>query len=220
MAMRQRAITGALASAAILTVCCTGTALASDAAPGGGTTVVTGGGAPPQNAAAPGVVAREKAQPPVVLESMTVDPAQSRPGASVDLCTFADCGGTSTDEVRSAAFATPVGLALAADGGLCTAARIASGVKPGTYLVHEFCEGHPVAAGQLTIADLGTPATGGGWRVLRAQPAPAATAPAPPRPALPRDATIGLTLASLTGLGTLALRRRIRIHVHSADADA
>ncbi|RAG86112.1 hypothetical protein DN069_08330, partial [Streptacidiphilus pinicola] len=183
MAMRSRAIAGALASAALLAVCGAGAALAagpgsgsgsgSDAVPGGGTTLVTVGGAPQQNAAAPGVVAREKAQPPVVLETLTVDPAESRPGASVDLRTFADCGGASTGEVRSAAFAGTVGLAMAADGGLYAAARIAPDVKPGSYLVHEFCAGHPVAAGRLSIADLGAPATGGGWRVLRSQPAPA-----------------------------------------------
>jgi hypothetical protein len=219
MAMRRRAIASALVSAAFLAWWCADRALASDAVPGGGTTLVTVGGAPSQGLAAPGAVGRAKAQPPVVLATMTVDPAQSRPGATVDLRTFADCGGTSTGEVRSAAFAAPVGLTLAADGGLYAAARIAPEARPGSYLVHEFCAGHPVAAGRLTIADLGAPATGGGWRVLRAQPAPAVK-PAPARPAFPRDAAVGLTLASLTGLATLALRRRVRLHLHPADADA
>lgn len=224
MAMRRRGMAGTLASAVMLAVWCgAGTALASDAAPGGGTALVSVGVTPPQNAAAPGAIARQRTQPPVVLQSVTVDPAQSRPGASVDLRTFADCGGTSTGEVRSAAFAAPVGLALAADGGLYAEARIAPDAKPGAYLVHEFCQGHPVAAGRLTIAELGPPATGGGWRALRAQPVPAA-APAPtPAPAFPRDAALGLVLASLTGLATLLLRRvpiRIRVHAHPADADA
>ncbi|WP_052441663.1 hypothetical protein [Streptacidiphilus anmyonensis] len=227
MAMRRRAIASALASAALpMMLCCAGPALASDAAPapGGGTTLVTVSGGPPQAAvaAAPRGAVRPKAQPPLVLETLTVDPEQSRPGATVDLRTFADCGDTSTGEVRSAAFAAPVALALAADGGLYAAARLAPDVKPGSYLVHEFCAGHPVAAGRLTIADLGAPAAGGGWRVLGAQSA-AATPSAPAPPTFPRDAALGLVLASLTGLATLGLRRlgfHVRLHAHPADADA
>ncbi|MEY9877146.1 hypothetical protein ABH931_006669 [Streptacidiphilus sp. MAP12-33] len=220
MAKRWRAIAGVLASAALLTLWCADPVLASDALPGGGTTLVTVGGLAPQGAVAPGAVGRAKAQPPVVLETMTVDPAQSRPGGSVDLRTFADCGGTSTGEVRSAAFAGPVGLALAEDGGLYAAARISATVTPGTYLVHEFCAGHPVAAGRLTIADLGAPATGGGWRVLRTRSAPASQpAPAAPSP-LPRDAAIGLTLASLACVAALTLRRRHRLDLDPVDVDA
>ncbi|WP_042385685.1 hypothetical protein [Streptacidiphilus melanogenes] len=223
MAMRRRAIASALASAALPTMlCCAVPALAADTAPGGGTTLVTVSGAPPRAAAAGREVGRAKAQPPVVLEAMTVDPEESRPGATVDLRTFADCGGTSTGEVRSAAFAAPVGLALAADGGLYAAARLAPDVKPGSYLVHEFCAGHPVAAGRLTIADLGAPASGGGWRALHARSAPA-VAPAQVPPTFPRDAALGLVLASLTGLATLALRRtgiHVRVQAQPADADA
>ncbi|SEL59945.1 hypothetical protein [Streptacidiphilus jiangxiensis] len=218
MAKRRRAIAGVLASAALLAVWCTGPALASDAAPGGGTTLVTVGGAPASGAAGSAAADRAKAQPPVVLATMTVDPAQSRAGAAVDLRTFADCGGTSTGEVRSAAFAAPVGLALAEDGGLYAAARIAPDVKPGSYLVHEFCAGHPVAAGRLTIADLGAPATGGGWRALRVRPTPA-KAPAPTAASsLPRDAAIGLTLASLACVGAFSLHRRYRLAPVDADA--
>ncbi|WP_037605347.1 hypothetical protein [Streptacidiphilus rugosus] len=192
----------------------------------GGTTLVTVGDAP-LSLPATGRLGAVPAQPPVVLETLNVDPAESRAGGSVDLRTFADCGGTSTGQVRSAAFATPVGLALAADGGLYAAARIAPDAKPGTYLVHEFCAGHPVAAGKITIAELGAPATGGGWRAIRpgaAAPGTVSTttaAAAAPSPLL-RDAAVALILASVVAYAALVLRRRPAAApaTQAADADA
>ncbi|MEZ0068464.1 hypothetical protein ABIA32_004489 [Streptacidiphilus sp. MAP12-20] len=224
MAKLRGAIASTLASAALLVGSCAGVAVAAASAdvasagqqPGssdaGGTTLVTVGGDTPLKVPAPGAVGGAKVQPPVVLETLNVDPGESRAGGSVDLRTFADCGGTSTGEVRSAAFAAPVGLALAADGGLYAAARIAPNTKPGTYLVHEFCAGHPVAAGKLTIAELGAPATGGGWRALHADAAPGTAQGAAGRTAsaaspLLRDAAVGLTLASIAAYGALVLRR-------------
>jgi hypothetical protein len=101
------------------------------------------------------------------LEAVTADPATSRPGGTVDLRTFADCGGTETGSVTSPAFAVPVSLALAADGGLYAEARVAGTVRSGTYPVRELCQGRAVATGTLTVASLGAPDTGGGWGATR-----------------------------------------------------
>jgi hypothetical protein len=98
---------------------------------------------------------------------ITVAPASSRPGGTVDLRTFADCGGTETGSVTSAAFAAPVSLGLAADGGLYAEARVAGNAAPGSYPVRELCDGKAVAVGTLTLADLGAPDTGGGWGATR-----------------------------------------------------
>lgn len=122
----------------------------------GGTALVT-----VRENAAPGGTLR--IAPPTVLQTLTVDPTETRPGGTVDLRTFADCGGVATGQVSSPVFVAPVGLALAADGGLYAEARIAADAAPGTYLVREVCSGRPVAAGQVTVARLGAPATGGGW---------------------------------------------------------
>ncbi len=98
---------------------------------------------------------------------ITVAPASSRPGGTVDLRTFADCGGMETGSVTSAAFAAPVSLGLAADGGLYAEARVAGNAAPGSYQVRELCDGKAVAVGTLTLADLGAPDTGGGWGATR-----------------------------------------------------
>jgi hypothetical protein len=100
-------------------------------------------------------------------DAITVAPATSRPGGTVDLRTFADCGGTETGSVTSAAFAAPVSLGLAADGGLYAEARVAGNAAPGSYPVQELCDGKAVAVGTLTLADLRAPDTGGGWGATR-----------------------------------------------------
>ena len=101
-------------------------------------------------------------------DAITVDPAISRGGGTVDLRTFADCGGTETGSVGSAAFAAPVPLALAADGGLYAEARVAVGAAPGAYPVQELCQGKAVAVGTLTLTAPEAPDTGGGWGATRA----------------------------------------------------
>ena len=101
-------------------------------------------------------------------DAITVDPAVSRGGGTVDLRTFADCGGTETGSVSSAAFAAPVPLALAADGGLYAEARIAGGAAPGAYPVQELCQGKAVAVGTLTLTAPEAPDTGGGWGATQA----------------------------------------------------
>ena len=101
-------------------------------------------------------------------DAITVDPAISRGGGTVDLRTFADCGGTETGSVGSAAFAAPVPLALAADGGLYAEARVAVGAAPGAYPVQELCQGKAVAVGTLTLTAPEAPDTGGGWGATQA----------------------------------------------------
>ncbi|TDU06428.1 hypothetical protein EDD99_4985 [Streptomyces sp. 846.5] len=97
------------------------------------------------------------------LDVVTVSPALTRPGGSVDVRTFADCGGTTTGTVTSTAFAEPVKLGLAADGGLFAEAVIAKDAKPGSHPVTEQCSGTSVAVGTVTVVRIGALDTGGGW---------------------------------------------------------
>jgi hypothetical protein len=189
-----------------------GHAVAADAVPGGGTALVVVG-----DSAAPSSGLR--AALPVVLETIAVDPAQTRAGGIVDLRTLADCGGVATGQVGSAAFAAPVGLALADDGGLYAQARIAAGVAPGTYPVREVCSGHAVAAGQVTVVQPATPAprpaTAGGWREMptassgsSASADVAGSASASGVGAI-RDGAVGILLASGAVYSVVVLRRRV-----------
>ncbi|QMU75381.1 hypothetical protein GXW83_06075 [Streptacidiphilus sp. PB12-B1b] len=145
------------------------------ALPGGGhtvTTLVTAGG--PAAAPAPGAgaaagtgadaVALPGAGP--VVDVIMVAPATTRPGGTVDLRTFADCGG-GAGTVISAALAAPAPLAMAADGGLFAQGAVARGAQPGDYAVLETCRGRTVAAGTMTVRALGAPAAGGGWGATR-----------------------------------------------------
>ena len=101
------------------------------------------------------------------LDVVTVSPALTRPGGSVDVRTFADCGGTTTGTVTSTAFAAPVKLGLAADGGLFAEAVIAKDAKPGSHPVTEQCSGTSVAVGTVTVVRIGALDTGGGWGASR-----------------------------------------------------
>lgn len=157
MAKLRAALTGAAVSALVLTAVAPAAAASggSGGTAAGGTTLVTTNvdGAATSSAAAP--------------SGITVDPGVGRPGGSVDLRTFADCGGTETGTVGSAAFTAPVGLGLAADGGLFAEAQVAGSTRPGTYVVLERCNGRTVAAGTLKVVALGAPRTGGGWGATR-----------------------------------------------------
>ena len=101
------------------------------------------------------------------LDVVTVSPALTRPGGSVDVRTFADCGGTTTGTVASTAFAAPVKLGLAADGGLFAEAVVARDAKPGPHPVTEECSGTSVAVGTVTVVRVGALDTGGGWGATR-----------------------------------------------------
>ncbi|MEY9965823.1 hypothetical protein ABIA33_003873 [Streptacidiphilus sp. MAP12-16] len=158
-----------------------------------GTALVTSGNA----AITPAVVA---------LDVVTLDPSTTRPGGSVDLRTFADCGGTSTGTATSPAFAAPANFALAPDGGLYVEARVARDAKPGTYRVVEVCGGRAVAAGSLRVVHLGALATGGGWGATRAEAA--VTWAGVPDGA---ESFCALALTGATAIGGLALvGRRFR----------
>ncbi|MEY9849145.1 hypothetical protein [Streptacidiphilus sp. MAP5-3] len=181
---------------------------AADAAPGGGTTLVTVGDSTPGGG--------PRIAPPVVLAPLTVDPADTRPGATVDLRTFADCGGVTTGQVSSEAFAAPVGLALAADGGLYAQARIAGDAAPGTHLVREVCSGRPVAAGQVTVVQLSAsapaPAAGRGWRQMPAASSASADVAASASGSgagAVRDGAVGILLVSGAVYSVVVLRRRV-----------
>lgn len=134
--------------------------------------------------------------------AIAVAPAFGRPGGNIDLRTFADCGGAETGTVASAAFAAPVGLGLAADGGLFAQAQVGRNTRPGAYTVLELCGGRKVAAGTLQVVAPLAPDTGGGWGAL-SRTAPVATA---------FDGTRGGAALGLTGAaalcGLLLLGRR------------
>lgn len=138
--------------------------------------------------------------------AVAVEPGTGRPGGTVDLHASVDCGGISSGVVRSSAFAQPVTLALAADGGLYGQARIDETAVPGDYDVAEFCGNRPVAHGRLAVAELGAPDTGGGWAARTGTTPGTAAPPAPARGALAYSA-LGLTAAAALAALTLAYRR-------------
>ena len=135
----------------------------------------TGGSSSADNAARSTVLTTTdtsgvRAEPRGVLRALdvvTVSPALTRPGGSVDVRTFADCGGTTTGTVASTAFAAPVKLGLAADGGLFAEATVAKDAKPGSHPVTEECSGTSVAVGTVTVVRIGALDTGGGWGATR-----------------------------------------------------
>ncbi|WP_052433014.1 hypothetical protein [Streptacidiphilus carbonis] len=134
------------------------------------------------------------------LDVVTVSPALTRPGGSVDVRTFADCGGTTTGTVASTAFAAPVKLGLAADGGLFAEAVVAKDAKPGPHPVTELCSGTPVAVGTVTVVRIGALDTGGGWGATRDLAGTGALSSATGRGAL--------AVTGAAALGALELLRR------------
>ncbi|MFC1413433.1 hypothetical protein ACEZCY_30545 [Streptacidiphilus sp. N1-12] len=172
MAKLCAALTAGAAASALALLVLAPAGAASAAAPvvpggggatGGGVALVTTDVAGPAAAAAAAANAARSG-----LETISVDPGTSRPGGAVDLRTFADCGGAQGGTVSSSAFAAPVSLALAADGGLYAEADVVRKVSPGTYAVRELCDGKAVAAGTLKVVAPVAPDTGGGWGATRA----------------------------------------------------
>lgn len=133
------------------------------------------------------------------LTPVTVSPSTVHPGGSVDLRTFADCGG-GTGTVLSEAFAGPVTLGPAAGGGIFGHAAVSSQTRPGTYRVVDVCGDSSVAVGQVTVRRVGAIAAGGGWGALRGTAGAAHGNPA-------AEALVGAALAA--ALARTA-RRRVR----------
>ncbi|MFC1399767.1 MULTISPECIES: hypothetical protein [Streptacidiphilus] len=151
-----------------------------------------------------------KAEPRGVLRALdvvTVSPALTRPGGSVDVRTFADCGGTTTGTVTSTAFAGPVKLGLAADGGLFAEAEVAKDAKPGPHPVTEQCSGTSVAVGTVTVVRIGALDTGGGWGATRGLAGSDALGTATGRGALAVTGAAALGALELLRRRALAARR-------------
>jgi hypothetical protein len=143
------------------------------------------------------------------LDVVTVSPALTRPGGSVDVRTFADCGGTTTGTVTSTAFAEPVKLGLAADGGLFAEAVIAKDAKPGSHPVTEQCSGTSVAVGTVTVVRIGALDTGGGWGAGRDLAGSGALGSATGRGALAVTGAAALGALELLRRRALAARRGV-----------
>jgi hypothetical protein len=143
------------------------------------------------------------------LDVVTVSPALTRPGGSVDVRTFADCGGTTTGTVTSTAFAAPVKLGLAADGGLFAEAVIAKDAKPGSHPVTEQCSGTSVAVGTVTVVRIGALDTGGGWGASRDLAGSDALGSATGRGALAVTGAAALGALELLRRRALAARRGV-----------